>query len=296
MFHFFTLFGAKSVREMFIFYIIGFTLCVSDSSEINDEQSTSSAVKNDLQSEKDDYDESIINNEPAPEKQAATTEEDSISEEKGILNEEIPEFEIPETVGTVKTLQNSYTKINVLKDIHLINEGQFKKIHTNDKHPLKDIEAKRAKFTISSVIPTIISTKGNERITVYTNLTNPTFVFCRFNTKVYNGRYNNGEIICKTPILAPGEVNLSISVDKRKWCDDFVLHVINEENNRVWIVVCIAIVFISFVSYMLFKFLFLKRKVPKRKNFRNTNDSFFNLNKVDNEAKKLKRRRAQIEP
>lgn len=157
---------------------------------------------------------------------------------------------------------------------------------------------KRAKFAILSIFPDTVSPNGNEKITIRTNMTQASIVFCRINAKVLHARYlSNGEIVCRTPVLHPGEARVSVSVDKRKWCDDFTLHVGKDyDGERAWFVICIAIVFILFISYMVFKFMFFKRKVPKRKNFRNANDPLLRLNRSHNDTASLKRRRAQIEP
>jgi hypothetical protein len=126
--------------------------------------------------------------------------------------------------------------------------------------------AKPAKFSILSVSPTTLSARGGEEVVVEANATLTDPVFCRFGPKIVMGRQlANNSIVCVSPLLPPGELLLSLSMDKAKWCRDVVLSVIADNSDISWGMSAIGFVAVVAAIIIVARVLCMRRHIPKRR-------------------------------
>ncbi|KAH0786397.1 hypothetical protein GPJ56_009673 [Histomonas meleagridis] len=236
----------------------------------------------------DDENINIKDNEELHNQNNNNESDDDDTDYDGDDDEELEEEDINDEDDNKK----EYEEDNIQRKNYLLNDNELQedKIELNDDIGDPPI-AYQAKLTIESVRPTILSSKGGEIVYIQTNLTRNTVVFCKFNSKVITGRYiNDGQITCKAPPLQQGEVSLSVSVNRRKWGKEVFLSVIEEESDRPWMVICIGCIIIIGAIYVVAKFLFLKRRVPKRRNRVRNYDELLNTQPKVSEKERLRRR------
>jgi hypothetical protein len=125
---------------------------------------------------------------------------------------------------------------------------------------------KPAKFSIVSVSPTTLSTRGGEEVVVRANATLIDPVFCRFGAKIVMGRQlANNSIACLSPLLPQGELLLSLSMDKAKWCKDVVLSVVADNSDMPWGMSAVGFIAVVAVVALVARMLCTRRRIPKRR-------------------------------
>lgn len=129
----------------------------------------------------------------------------------------------------------------------------------------EDVKKAETKFEIVRVLPTTLTAKGGQRVTIEMSENVVGVVYCRFNDHVVAGRHlEDGKLVCTAPAMSGGEVKLAVSRDKTKWSRDVVLSV-EDDSELPWGLVAIGGIAVIGVSLLAVKMLCWKRRIPKRR-------------------------------
>jgi hypothetical protein len=151
---------------------------------------------------------------------------------------------------------------------------------------------KPAKFSVVSVSPTTLSTRGREEVVVQVNDTLIDPVFCRFGAMIVMGRQlANNSIVCVSPPLPQGELLLSLSMDKAKWCRDVVLSVVADDSNISWGMSAIGFGAVVAVLVLVTRMLCTRRRIPKRRKAARKKRAGVDPSSAKDETAKLHRRK-----
>lgn len=102
-------------------------------------------------------------------------------------------------------------------------------------------------FNITSYYPKEIDSRNGIPIFIQTHPALQNLVFCRFGSNVIAGTlFSNSTIMCKTPFLTTGVLNLSISTDRSSWCSPVQLTV-KQSGPRIYRILILSLFMLTII-------------------------------------------------